>query len=147
MPQNSNTPAPIFIVTGSTPDAELHDRPLAYRVREVIAELLAAEYPDLPRAPAVCSDLWYLNQDHLRAEPAISLGSPQVNAFTAFLTDRLPSLRVIDGRWIVQGEPDFDPALAACWGVTPHLTSEAVAIFLNEYAATFLESLADRDDR
>ena len=145
MSGRANESNQIFIVTGSVPDAELHDRPEAYRVREAVGRLVAAVFPDRDWHPVVCADLWYLNQDHLRARPAISVGPPQSNAFAAFLADRLPSLRVVDGRWIVQGQPDFDPTLASCWGATPHMTSLAVGVFLTEYAESFLDAIEARD--
>lgn len=146
MSAHPHDPPRIYLVTGSTPDAETHDRPEAYRLAAAVSDLLAAEFPDVARRPIVCGDIWYLNQDHLRAEPAIALGPPQSNAFTAFLADKLPSLRVVDDRWIVQGNPDFDPPLAACWGAAPHFTRTAVEVFTTEYAASYLEAIAERDD-
>ncbi|MFZ4572973.1 MAG: hypothetical protein ACOYN0_01165 [Phycisphaerales bacterium] len=137
----------IFIVTGSVPAAELHDRPEAYRVRDALAKLVCAGFPDRDWHPVVCADLWYLNQDHLRARPAVSVGPPHSSAFAAFLADRLPSLRVVDGLWMVQAEPDFDPPLASCWGATPHMTSLAVGVFLAEYAQSFLEAVESRYPR
>ncbi len=135
----------LYLVTGSTPEAETQDRPEAYRLRDAISDLLSADFPDVERRPIVCGDLWYLNQDHLRAEPALAVGPPQSNALTAFLADRLPSLRVVDGRWIVQGNPDFNPPVGACWGATPHFTRAAVDVFLAEYAAAFLAAVCDGD--
>jgi len=126
----------ILIVTGSHPRAEAADRPLAYLLRERMRERLAA------LQPLVCSDLWYLNNDALRARPTVSVGGPAVNAFSAFLGDKLPSVFAIDGELMIQLDPESPEHLACCWGANAEGTERAVGIFIDRYLDTFLDGVA-----
>src|SRR5262245_48356679 len=65
-----NTDRLILIVTGAHLKAEASDRPLAYHLRKKMTDWLAShgtpENPECPRV-LVCSDVWYLNNEPLRA--------------------------------------------------------------------------------
>lgn len=137
----------ILIVTGAHLQAEAGDRAVAYGLRGRMMEWLAdrgreAE-PERPRV-IVCSDLWYLNNDPLRARPTISVGSPGVNALTAFLADKLPSAFAIEDRLIVQADLDFPDCLACCWGADIAATSAAVDAFCERYLDAFMEAAQSR---
>lgn len=135
----------ILLVTGSTLEAELFDRPTAYALREAMLRRI----PDGVDAASVviCSDLWYLNQDELRACPTISIGGPGTNALTAYLADKLPSAFVIEGSTIIQldqsmlGEPG--ETICACWGIDPERTTAAVAIFRERFFEDFMAAATD----
>lgn len=140
----------IAIVTGITPDAERHSRPLAQLVREHILAWEAVELDDDPEGAdaaldiAVCTDVWWLNNPEMRRCPTISVGSPQENALTAHLASRLPSVFTIDRRLIVQMDLDGAELQAACWGVDEESTSGAVDRFLEGYLDGFLGSCVSR---
>lgn len=144
-PIRRESPEPrVLIVTGSTPDAEFWDRPAAYRlqsrVREVWARVAASEgTPMSAGVVLVCSDLWYLNSSEAAQLPTIAVGGPGTNALSAYLADKLPSAVVIDGRWIVQCDPEFDELLAACWGEDAAGTMAAVDAFADRYLEAFVE--------
>jgi hypothetical protein len=129
----------LLIVTGAHLDAEAHDRPVAYRLREVIRERLAA-LGDGPLQPLVCSDLWYLNNEPLRARPTISIGAPAVNALSAFLAGRLPSVFTIDDRLIVQADLEMIDLAACCWGADHASTAAAAEAFTVRYLEDFLRA-------
>ncbi|QOI99741.1 MAG: hypothetical protein HRU70_04300 [Phycisphaeraceae bacterium] len=134
MPEPTVEPAnTVLIVTGSTLGAEAYDRPTAYGLARALGSLLGPGGLSV----GVCSDVWYLNQAGLRSRPAISVGGPGVNAFTAYLADRLPSAYVVDGDFVVQADLDFEDVLAACWGTTHAGTAVAVTAFRDRYAAGF----------
>ena len=124
---------PILIVVGAHLSAEVYDRPLAYRLREAVLGALGAGEPD---RVIVCSDLWYLNRDQLRGLPAVSVGGPTVNAFTAYLGDKLPSAFAVDGRLVVQMDPEGP--LACCWGIDAAATAAAVEAFAERHLEQWL---------
>lgn len=124
---------PILIVVGAHLSAEVYDRPLAYRLRERVLTVLES---DDPERVVVCTDLWYLNRDQLRELPAISVGGPTVNAFTAYLGDKLPSTFAVDGRLVVQAA--WDAPLACCWGIDAAGTAAAVEAFAERHLEQWL---------
>jgi hypothetical protein len=135
----------ILIVTGAHLLAEALDRPIAYTLRQRLLAWLeeAGEIPP-PHSPRVlvCSDVWYLNNDHLRGRPTISIGGPGVNALTAFLADKLPSAFAIEGRLIVQADLDFQEVVACCWGADQGSTAAAVDAFCERYLDAFMGAAA-----
>ncbi|HVU64505.1 MAG TPA: hypothetical protein VHC70_11055 [Phycisphaerales bacterium] len=132
----------LLIVVGAHPRAEMTDRPIAYRLRERMASWLLDKFPegDPPLTPMVLTDLWYLNDAALRRSPSVSIGSPGVNAFSAYLGDKLPSAFVVDDRLMVQMDLDFSELVACCWGVDTETTGHAVDAFTDRYLEDFLEA-------
>ncbi|CAG0969950.1 hypothetical protein PHYC_01188 [Phycisphaerales bacterium] len=128
----------VLIVTGAHLGAELHDRPLAYFLRDKVAAAMGLA--DAGARVVVCSDLWYLNHDELRAYPTISIGGPGVSALGAYLASRLPSVLAVEGVYVVQMDPESEPPVAACWGKDADSTGEAVQAFASRHLAEFLES-------
>lgn len=123
----------ILIVTGSSLAAEQFDRPVAYALRTEMVRTLGAGWE---RRVLVCSDLWYINHDRLRARPTVSIGSPEVSALSAYLADKLGTLDAIEDVLMVQG--DEDEAVVSCWGVTHDATARAVAMFVEGDLGAFL---------
>lgn len=89
---------------------------------------------------AVCSDIWYLNRPELSASSVVSIGGPEVNALTVELTDRLPSVLVMEGRLLVQMDVDSTPARACCWGIDAEMTARAALLFAERHLAEFLSA-------
>ena len=140
---------PILIVTGAHLSAEVFDRPIAYRLREKLLAALGASDNDAPNTQdgwppdrvAVCSDLWYLNRDHLRELPTISIGGPTVNALSAHLGDKLPSAFAVDGVLVVQADWTNQTPVACCWGIDAEATATAVETFVARYLKDWLAAL------
>src|SRR5690606_11668912 len=61
----------LLIVVGAHLRAEEADRPLAYKLKRRIDAWLDqnAARLNIDIEPIVCSDLWYLNQEHLQQRP------------------------------------------------------------------------------
>lgn len=131
----------IPIVVGAHPKAEHTDRPIAYRLRELMNLWLANHADDLPDpfTPIVVTDVWYLNDAALRERPSVSVGGPNVNAFTAYLADKLPSAFTIDDVLTVQMDLAMSDVLAACWGMSSPDTLRAVEAFSERYLDQFME--------
>ena len=128
----------LLIVTGAHLGAEVHDRPVGYRLKTLIESRLGAGAARL--TPVVCSDVWYLNQEPLRRRPTISIGAPGVNALTAFLADKVPSAFTIDDVLVVQADLDWVDLVACCWGRDHDSTRGAVDAFAERYLGGFLEA-------
>ncbi len=147
IPINPVDPAPtarggrVLIVTGAHLRAEVHDRPVAYRLADAFRGRIPRPEAAPPPEIIVCSDLWYLNNDDLRRNPTVSVGAPGVNALTASLAARLPSASVVENEYIVQLDPDFLDPIALVWGVSPRATSVAAGVFIERYLARFIESM------
>ncbi len=124
-------------MTGSTLCAEHLDRPIAYALAQRIRESLPTS---APLAPIVCSDIWWLNNDELAAQPTISLGSPDSNALSAFLARRLPSAFAIDGVLNVLLDPEFPEPHACVFGATPESTAAAAEMFTQRHLPLFLNA-------
>ena len=125
----------ILIVTGAHLHAEAADRPVAYALQRALVEAIGARGRAI-----VCSDVWYMNDDKLRSCPTISVGSPGVNALSAFLADKLPSAFVVEGKVMVQADPDFEELVACCWGAGESGTGSAVSVFAERFLEGFVEA-------
>lgn len=121
----------ILIVVGAHLDAEVEDRPLAYHLAAALRERAGA------RRVIVATDLWVLNQREWQGARIVSVGRPQVNAMTAYLAGRLPSVFAVDGRLMVQMDLESGEALAACWGMDQESTAAAVEAFMEKYLEHF----------
>ena len=123
----------VIIVVGAHLEAERDDRPIAYALRERVRARLRRG-----QDVTVCTDVWYLNNGELRARPTISVGPPRVNALTAYLADRLPSVYVVDDRCMVQADFENDEPAASCWGVNARQTIAAVEAFASRFLDEFM---------
>jgi hypothetical protein len=138
----------IWIVVGVQLTAELGDRPLAYRIEQQLSQRLEASVGkppagELPRlAPAVISDVYYLNSDEARTRPVISIGGPGVNALSAQLVNDLPTVIAIEDRLVVQMDLEMDDLRAAVWGMNHVETVKAVELFVDRgYLDTFVKGV------
>jgi len=139
----------VLVVTGSTIAAETRDRPLAYRLREKMLRLIAGQASGSgdtasarPLQPVVCSDLWYLNARELAGRPAIAIGEPNTNAATAMISNRLPTVFVIEGKLRVHADVEFIDLRAALWGVSAAATEAAIEHFAQRHLGEFLRAAA-----
>jgi hypothetical protein len=147
----------ILIVVGAHLRAEVGDRPIAYGLRERMIEWLDGRFgrdgngeadedeaedggrlPGHPCGVVVCSDVWYLNDAGLRVWPTVSLGGPGVNALSAYLADKLPSVLVVDDVLMVQMDPEMTELTCAVWGVNHDATVAAVDAFVERYLEGFM---------
>jgi hypothetical protein len=138
----------IAIVTGVQLRAELGDRPLAYRIEQAVREHLAAALPrpepgEPPRlAPAVVSDVFYLNNDAIQTRPTIAVGGPGMNAVAAMLVDELPNALAIENTLVIQMDLEVNDHRCAVWGMNHLDTVRAVETFLAKgYLETFLNGV------
>jgi hypothetical protein len=140
----------IPIVTGVQINAELGDRPLAYRIeaeaKEILSRLVGRPEPDQPPrlSPVVVSDVFYLNHEGLQARPAISVGGPGVNALSAALVNELPTVVAIENVLVVQMDLEWNDVRCAVWGMDHLDTVRAVELFLSRgYLETFLRGVVE----
>jgi hypothetical protein len=143
----------IWIVTGVQLNAELGDRPLAYRLereiknrlQDLLGETPEGELP--PLAPAVISDVYYLNIDPARQRPTISIGGPGVNALSAELFNILPTAVSIEDTLVVQMDVEMHDTRAAIWGMDHLETVRAVDLFVSRgYLDTFIKAVVDASE-
>ncbi len=147
IPQREPDPRQLLlIVVGAHPRAELTDRPVAYRLRDRMLAWLQAR-PGHTLAPLVVSDIWYLNDDELRARPTVSIGPPAINALTAMLAGKLPSAFVVDDVLIVQLDPGLAEPVACCWGNDAAGTLAAAEAFCQRYLDQFMDAATRQEGR
>lgn len=129
------------VVVGAHIEAELADRATAQWLADQLTDELAQRSPGL-RA-VVCTDLWYLNDDRLRSRPAVAVGEPELNAYTAFLADKLPDVYSVKDALIVQLDLTGVDLVAACWGRDALSTRLAAQAFAERYLPGFCEAVAE----
>ncbi|MFI4870230.1 MAG: hypothetical protein ACIAQ0_00410 [Phycisphaerales bacterium JB058] len=128
------------VVVGAHIEAELGDRATAQWLADQLTDELCQREPGL-RA-VVCTDLWYLNDDRLRSRPAVSVGEPELNAYTAFLADKLPDVYSVKDILIVQLDLEGVDLVAACWGRDAIATRQATQVFTERYMSGFCDAVA-----
>lgn len=128
------------VVVGAHLRAELGDRVAAAWLADRLDASLAAL--GSPLRGCVLTDLWHLNDQRLASRPAISVGGPEVNALTAYLADKLPSVISHEGVMVVQLDLEFRELMAACWGNSPEATARACALFEARHLASFARAVA-----
>lgn len=138
----------IWIVTGIQVHAELGDRPLAYkmeaevkrRLRDRLGAPAGGEMPLL--APAVISDVFYMNDEEAQTRPFISIGGPGVNALAASLTEELHTPVAIENALVVQMDLEMKDQRVSVWGMNHLETVRAVELFIAKgYLDTFLDGV------
>ena len=127
------------IVVGARLEAELVDRPLAYRLADAI-RLRQSSDDDEALVPLVCTDLWYLNDADLQARPTVTIGEPDVNAATAFLARRLPTAFVIEGSLRIQLDLELLDLRACLWGKDARATASCHDLFVERYLEDFVRA-------
>ena len=141
----------LCIVVGVQLRAELGDRPLAYRLEQDIRTLLDAALgkpaegqPPL-LSPVVLSDVYFLNNEDIQSRPAISVGGPAMNAFSAMLVDKLPTVLAIENTLVVQMDLEMDDPRCAVWGMNHIDTVRAVDLFVVKgYLDMFVNGVVEK---
>ncbi|MEM1107442.1 MAG: hypothetical protein AAGH99_01995 [Planctomycetota bacterium] len=136
-------PHRVMIVVGSHLRAEEADRPLAYRMVEEIEQWKERYQAQLgvELEPIVCTDLWYLNHEDLRALPTICIGGPGVNALSAYLAKHLTEENK-EADVLLQIDPDFIDLQACIWGTDHELTTHGIQLFIDRYLDGYLRAVA-----
>ncbi len=117
----------VLIVVGHGILCEEEDRPLAYELKQAVnARTGGGE----GRAAVVVTDVWLLNQELGDFFPAIAVGGPGVNEFTAEIHEELPVVLTRDQQVFVQLAEEGKRA--ALWGMDEAGTREAVRAFVTE---------------
>ena len=128
----------VLVVVGHGLLPEEVDRPVAYELRRAInAQGRAAE----SEVGVVLTDLWMLNNEMAEFFPAIAVGGPGVNAFTAQIYEQLPLAFSKGQQVFIQMESEGAGRRAAVWGMDDEGTREGIRIFLSD---GFLDRFLDR---
>jgi len=129
------------IVVGAHLESERHDRALAYGLCDEIVARQGLLDDSTPLEPLVCCDLWYLNDQTLRLQPTLTIGRPEVNAATAYLASRVPTMLIREELYRIQLDPDFVERRGCIWGTDADATAEAVSVFMERYLAEYLQAV------
>ena len=124
----------VLLVVGYGILPEEEDRPIAYELKRVINTRGQGS-----KSAVVVTDMWVLNQEMAEFFPAIAIGGPGVNAFTAQIYEQLPVAFTRDQQIFIQMNPDHGKRVAL-WGMDHQATRKAVEIFLKD---GFLERFLD----
>jgi hypothetical protein len=117
----------VLIVVGHGILPEEEDRPIAYELKRAINARAGASEG---RAGVVVTDVWVMNQELGEFFPAIAVGAPSVNAFTAQIYEDLPVVFTRDQHVFIQMADEGKRA--AVWGMDQAGTREAAEIFLTQ---------------
>lgn len=133
----------VVIVVGADLRAETMDRPIAQALQRGINTLLGKEAAAMGRTLAsavVCTDVLYLNSNHLRLCPTISLGGPDLNALSAYLIGRVPPVFAVEGRYAIHADPQREQLAACVWGVDATNTAHAMDVFCSKHLSGFVQA-------
>lgn len=124
MPRYFDLRATVLIVVGHGILPEEEDRPIAYQLKRAInAQAGGSE----GRAGVVVTDVWIMSNDLGEFFPAIAVGGPGVNAFTAQIYGELPLAWSRDQHAFIQMATPGKRA--AVWGMDQAATREAAETF------------------
>ena len=116
----------VLIVVGHGILPEEEDRPVAYDLKRAVNQRSGGSEG---HAGVVVTDVWIMNNELQEFFPAIAIGGPGVNAFTAQVYEDLPLAYTRDQQVFIQ--MDADSKRAALWGMDQMSTKEAVDTFVN----------------
>jgi hypothetical protein len=124
---------------GILPEEE--DRPIAYDLKRLI-NTRGGGAED--RSAVVLTDMWVMNQEMAEFFPAIAIGGPGINAFTAQIYEELPVAFTRDQQLFIQLAEGGKRA--AIWGMDHRSTRDAVDVFVKDgYLDRFLDLVWHRD--
>jgi hypothetical protein len=83
------------------------------------------------RSAVVVTDMWMLNQEMAEMFPAVGIGGPAVNAFTAQIYEDLPIAFARDQQVFIQMNQERGKRVAL-WGMDQRGTREAAELFVKE---------------
>lgn len=119
--------ATVLIVVGHGILPEAEDRPIAYDLKRAVD---ASGAGSEGRAGVVVTDIWVMNNELGEFFPAIALGGPTVNAFTAQIYEDLPVVFARDQRVFIQLADEGKRS--AVWGMDQAATREAAETFVKD---------------
>ena len=128
MPRYFDVRTTVLLVVGYGILAEEEDRPIAYDLKRAIHS--RSQGVD-NRTAVVVTDMWMLNQEMAEMFPAVAVGGPAVNAFTAQIYEDLPIAFTRDQRVFIQMNQDRGKRVAL-WGMDQRGTREAAELFSKE---------------
>ena len=128
MPRYFDVRTTVLLVVGYGILPEEEDRPLAYDLKRAINS--RSQGGD-DRSAVVVTDMWMLNQEMAEMFPAIAIGGPAVNAFSAQIYEDLPLAYLRDQRVFIQMNQDQGKR-AALWGLDQRGTRDAVELFVKD---------------
>jgi hypothetical protein len=117
----------VLIVVGHGILPEEEDRPIAYDLKREINRRAGGSEG---HAGVVVTDVWIMNQELQEFFPAISIGGPGVNGFTAQIYEDLPVAYTRDQEVFIQ--LGTDSKRAALWGMDQAATHAAVDTFVSD---------------
>src|SRR5258707_11141297 len=118
----------VLLVVGYGILPEEEDRPIAYELKRAIGSRCQGSSD---RSAVVVTDMWMLNQEMAEMFPAIAIGGPAVNAFTAQVYEDLP-LAFTPGPQVFIPMKQEQGKRGAVWGMERYPTGEATEPFLKE---------------
>ena len=113
----------LLIVVGSELIPEEKDRPLAYRLKDIIDREGSTPY----QRSIVVSDRWYLDNEMFHICPTLLIGGPGVNAATAYFYKEMTLV------WSEQETAFFQfksPDCFSLWGMNQAGTDRAIQYFI-----------------
>jgi hypothetical protein len=128
MPRYFDVRTTVLLVVGYGILAEEEDRPIAYDLKRAINS--RGDGAD-NRSAVVVTDMWMLNQEMSEMFPAIAVGGPAVNAFTAQIYEDLPVAFTRDQQIFLQMNQDRGKRVAL-WGMDQRGTREAMELFVKD---------------
>lgn len=117
----------VLIVVGHGILPEEEDRPIAYELKRAVNQRGGGSEG---RAGVVVTDVWIMNNELGEFFPAIAVGGPGVNAFTAQIYEDLPIAFSHDQHLFIQVASEGKRA--ALWGMDQAGTRQAVETFVNK---------------
>jgi hypothetical protein len=117
----------VLIVVGHGILPEEEDRPIAYDLKRAVNTRGAGAEGHIG---VVVTDVWILNQDLQEFFPAIAVGGPGVNAFTAQIYEDLPVTYTREQSVFVQMATEGKRA--AVWGMDQSATRAAADVFVHD---------------
>ena len=135
----------LSLVVGSHPNAERDDRPTMYRLQKEIdraIQELATQDGDanLQMRSQILTDLWFLNDASLVANPAIAVGTAETNAAVAHFALRLPQAMVVDGGFEILLDRTAGDYRVCLRGIDAKSTADAVDVFVEKFLTEWIES-------
>lgn len=128
MPRYFDVRTTVLLVVGYGILPEEEDRPVAYELKRAINSRREGA---ADRSAVVVTDMWMLNQEMAEMFPAISIGGPAVNAFSAQIYEDLPLAFTRDQQVFIQMNQDRGKR-AALWGMDQRGTRDAVEMFVKD---------------
>jgi hypothetical protein len=118
----------VLLVVGYGILPEEEDRPIAYELKRAINS--RGEGVD-SRSAVVVTDMWMLNQEMAEMFPAIAIGGPAVNAFSAQIYEELPLAFIRQQQVFIQMDQERGKR-AVLWGMDQRGTRDAMERFVKD---------------